>query len=323
MSKIKNKIAGNRARKQAARQVNAFKDLKVEMQKLMEAEDYVEAMDVMAEIAVNGKIDADVMYWGALCYFRTGDYERAAKWVNNALDYDSRGVKPRILLAAICIADGRYEDGMKVAELVLSGNVGNMDEADRGFMQEALEPVRYGYEDILAGYPKVVEMLRGEECADDNGAEESAASALAKLREMLGRKEQERKIDVPDTKENNLTEAVQNEIESDDGLAAEGENTQEAVDVVGTIQQVMDREASLQEKIRLLNAFAGGCYQSGDYQAAREFLSKALELDAFAPEILKNMAYVCLTDGNMEMAMEYAAKLPMVDFGLLYALKRG
>ena len=317
MAKIRNKIAGNRLKKQAIKQVKTFKDLKGDMQVLVEAEDYVAAMDVMADIAANGKIDAEVMYWGALCYFRTGDYERAARWINNALTYDGKGLKERILLSAICIADGRYEDGIKVMEAVLSAGADNISADDRAFMLEVLAPVRYGYGDILARYPKTEAVLQEKpEIAGVNEAEESAATALAKLREMLGRKE-------AGNKSESSVEAENEPLAAQEVLAIDDSNlADENFDVDGTIQQIMEKQASLQEKIKLLNAFAGGCYQSGDCPAACKLLEKALELDACAPEIRRNMAYVCLTNGDKEKAMEFVSRLPMVDFGLLYALKQ-
>ena len=159
MAKIKNRIANKRMQKKAEAQDAAFRDLKAEMQQLMDTEDYVAAMDVMAEIAANKKIDADVMYWGAVCYFRTGDYERAAKWVNNVLTYDSSSLRARSLLAAICISEGRREDGIRIAGFVLSNAGAGLAEQDREFLQEVLAPVRYGSADVLAQYPQVREFL--------------------------------------------------------------------------------------------------------------------------------------------------------------------
>ena len=324
MAKIRNKIAGNRLKKQAIKQVNTFKNLKGDMQVLIEAEDYVAAMDVMAEIAANSKIDAEVMYWGALCYFHTGDYDRAARWINNALNYNSNGVKERILLSAICIAEGRYEDGIRVMEAVLSGGMDNIAASDRAFMMEVLAPVRYGYEDILARYPQTEAMLKDKsEIAGEQEAEESAATALAKLREMLGRKKAGGKAELSVEEENKPSVVAQETfVDGNIDLTESKCPADKKFDVNDTIQQIMGKKASLQEKIKLLNAFAGGCYQSDDCQAACKLLEKALELDACAPEILKNMAYVCLADGDKEKAMEFVSRMPMVDFGLLYAMKQ-
>lgn len=41
------------------------------------------------------------------------------------------------------------------------------------------------------------------------------------------------------------------------------------------------------EKVRLINVFAGVCYQQGDYQSAFDLLSAALELDGQDAATLK------------------------------------
>ena len=338
MSKVRNKIANNRIKKQAAKQVEAFKDLKADMQKLMEAEDYVAAMDVMAEIAANGKVDAEVMYWGAMCYFRTGDYDRAAKWINNSLTYDGSSVKGRILLSAICIADGRDEDGIKVMESVLSSAQEEALAENKDFMLEVLEPVRYGYDEILSRCATVKEFLLENASSPatakiaGNAEESKASSALAKLKALLEKTKSMKKnepavqeapavpgIEKRELGSNSQEEAVAGEAE---GICTHDGKGEESFDVAGTMQQIMDKEVSVREKVKLFNAFAAGCYQAGDYQSAFDLLNGALQLDGYAPEILRNMAYVCLSAGEKEQALEYAAKLPMVDFSLLYALKQ-
>lgn len=94
-------------------------------------------------------------------------------------------------------------------------------------------------------------------------------------------------------------------------------------DVSAAMEQIMEKNISMLEKIKLFNMFAGACYQEGDLQAAFDLLSAALEIDAYNADILKNMAYVCLSAGEKEQAMEYASRLPMVDFALLYAIRHG
>lgn len=332
MAKVKNKIVNNRLKKQSARQAEIFQNLKCRMQKLMEEEDYVAAMDVMAEIAANRKIDAEVMYMGAMCYFRTGDYDRAAKWINNALTYAGAGAREKVLLSGICIADGRYEDGMKVMESVLCADNDGLSDADKEFMRGVVKPLSYGYDDLLSKYPRVRDFVQeGEKIAlglsGNEAAKNKASTALAKLKAILN------KSKLYDRAENVEEQAEQEETADEQAasvLAIEkrdmDEDTQsgmaaDSFDTAGTMQQIMASGVSLHAKIKLLNAFAAGCYQSGDYQAAFDLLSAALQLDAYAPEILRNMAYVCLAAGEGEQALEYAARLPMADFGLLYALK--
>ena len=205
MSRIKNKIANKRIKKDAEARVEVFRDLKAEMQQLMEEEDYVTAMDVMAEIAANKKIDTDVMYWGAMCYFRTGDYDRAAKWIDNVLTYDDSS-RAKILLAAICVGEGIKEDGLRIADAVLADGGNTAEDHDNEFLQEVLEPLRYGHENLLAKYPKIREYLAAhddiqtaleaaagapvvEQTAETG--EKNAVTALARLRQLLEKSKRE------------------------------------------------------------------------------------------------------------------------------------
>ena len=100
------------------------------------------------------------------------------------------------------------------------------------------------------------------------------------------------------------------------------QNEVEKVDVSDTLAKIAAKEISLVEKVHLINVFAGVCYQQGDYQSAFDLLSAALELDGQDVATLKNIAYTCLSAGEQEQAMSFAAKLPVVDFALLYALKQ-
>lgn len=337
MSRIKNKIANKRIKKDAEARVEAFRDLKAEMQQLMEEEDYVTAMDVMAEIAANKKIDTDVMYWGAMCYFRTGDYDRAAKWIDNVLTYDDSS-RAKILLAAICIGEGRKEDGLRIAEAVLADGGNIAEDHDNEFLQEVLEPLRYGHENLVAKYPKIKEYLAAhddiqtaleaaagapvvEQTAETG--EKNAVTALARLRQLLEKSKREAGesqavVEADDGQPDDVTEVA----ESEEDVQPVQESEAEAFDVEGTIASIASKGISLREKVRLLNVFAGACYQNGDYQSAFDLLSAALQLDCADGATLKNIAYTCLSAGEQEQALEYAAKLPVIDFGLLYALNK-
>lgn len=340
MTKAKSKIVNNRLKKQNVKQAEIFKDLKLRMQKLMEAEDYVAAMDVMAEIAANKKMDGEVMYWGAMCYFRTGDYERAAKWIDDALACGAAGVRERSLLAGICIADGRYEDSMRIIEAVLADENEAVSEADKEFIQEIMKPVGYGYDAVLSEYPRVMALVQeGEKItsgqSEDRGARDKTSSAIAKLKALLNKDKANSKVKNVDRQADAVVEdgkmtaraaepvpMSENSVLAGSTKADDTNDVADSFDTEGTLQQIMASAVSLRAKIKMLNAFAAGCYQSGDYQAAFDLLHGALQLDAYAPEVLRNMAYVCLAAGEKEQALEYAAKLPMADFGLLHALKR-
>ena len=337
MSRIKNKIANKRIKKDAEARVEVFRDLKAEMHQLMEEEDYVTAMDVMAEIAANKKIDTDVMYWGAMCYFRTGDYDRAVKWIDNVLTYDDSS-RAKILLAAICIGEGRKEDGLRIADAVLADGGNIAEDHDNEFLQEVLEPLRYGHENLFAKYPKIKEYLAAhddiqtaleaaagapmvEQTAETG--EKNAVTALARLRQLLEKSKREAGesqavVEADDGQPDDVTEVA----ESEEDVQPVQESEVEAFDVEGTIASIASKGISLREKVRLLNVFAGACYQNGDYQPAFDLLSAALQLDCADGATLKNIAYTCLSAGEQEQALEYAAKLPVIDFGLLYALNK-
>ena len=357
MARLKNKINKNRMKKRnnQARQVLA--GLKHDMQQMMAAEDYTAAMDIMAEMAANKHMDGEIMYWGAQCYFFTGDFERAEKWVNNALNngYNSVGVK--MLLATLCMADERNEDAFKLCEVVLTEGIDGMSKQEQEIFDNFMDNISYGYDELVAEYPKISaylqkkqadneanspvsklkEILKGKEMKEaepqqakvqeevktepeKTTTEDKAQAALARLRQLLSKNKDS------EEKQEEITPEIQ-QVESPQPIVEESDNIQqnevEKVDVSDTLTKIAAKEISLVEKVRLINVFAGVCYQQGDYQSAFDLLSAALELDGQDAATLKNIAYTCLSAGEQEQAMSFAAKLPVVDFALLYALKQG
>ena len=386
MARLKNKINKNRMKKRnnQARQVLA--GLKHDMQQMMAAEDYTAAMDIMAEMAANKQMDGEIMYWGAQCYFFTGDFERAEKWVNNALNngYNSVGVK--MLLATLCMADERNEDAFKLCEAVLTEGIEGMSQQEQEIFDNFMDNISYGYDKLVSEYPKISaylqkkqadneanspvnklkQILKGKKIEEakpqqvdiqeevkteqeEAPSEDKAQAALARLRQLLSKnKDSEEKQVVEEvnevqesdaatiTREDITPEAVREKevtaseiqrVEENQPVVKEFDNVQqneaEKVDVSDTLAKIAAKEISLVEKVRLINVFAGVCYQQGDYQSAFDLLSAALELDGQDAATLKNIAYTCLSAGEQEQAMSFAAKLPVVDFALLYALKQG
>lgn len=375
MARLKNKINKNRMKKRNNQAKQVLTGLKHDMQQFMEAEDYAAAMDVMAEIAANKQMDGEIMYWGAQCYFFTGDFERAEKWVNNALNngYNSGGLK--MLLATLCMSEERNEDAFKLCEVVLTEGIEGMSKQDQEIFDNFMDNISYGYDELVTQYPniseylqkkqadkeinlpvnKLKEILKGKKVEEakpqqvdvqeevktepENAPnEDKAQAALARLRQLLSKNKEQ------SVEENNevqkpvesaiISEAVQEkeevipeiqQVEAPQPIMEESDNVQqneaEKVDVSDTLTKIAAKEISLVEKVRLINVFAGVCYQQGDYQSAFDLLSAALELDGQDVATLKNIAYTCLSAGEQEQAMSFAAKLPVVDFALLYALK--
>lgn len=376
MARLKNKINKNRMKKRNNQSKQVLTGLKHDMQQFMEAEDYAVAMDVMAEMAANKQMDGEIMYWGAQCYFFTGDFERAEKWVNNALNngYNNRGLK--MLLATLCMSEERNEDAFKLCEVVLTEGIEGMSQQEQEIFDNFMDNISYGYDELMSKYPKISEyfqkkqadtevnspvnklkeILKGKKIEEakpqqdeaqeevkteqeEAPSEDKAQAALARLRQLLSKnKEQgvEKNNEVQKPVESTIiSEAVQEkeeitpdiqQVEAPQPIVEESDNVQqnevEKVDVSDTLAKIAAKEISLVEKVHLINVFAGVCYQQGDYQSAFDLLSAALELDGQDAATLKNIAYTCLSAGEQEQAMSFVAKLPVVDFALLYALKQ-
>ena len=376
MARLKNKINKNRMKKRNNQAKQVLSGLKHDMQQLMEAEDYTAAMDVMAEMAANKQMDGEIMYWGSQCYFFTGDFERAEKWVNNALNngYNSAGLK--MLLATLCMAGERNEDAFKLCEAVLTEGIEGMSKQELEIFDNFIDNISYGYDELVSEYPKISEYFQKKQADNEANSpvnklkqilkdkeveeaklkqeevqeevktepeeapsEDKAQAALARLRQLLSKnKEQgvEKNNEVQKPVESSIiSEAVQEkeeitpeiqQVEAPQPIVEESDNVQqnvvEKIDVSDTLSKIVAKEISLVEKVRLINVFAGVCYQQGDYQSAFDLLSAALELDGQDAATLKNIAYTCLSAGEQEQAMSFAAKLPVVDFALLYALKQ-
>lgn len=376
MARLKNKINKNRMKKRSNQAKQVLSSLKHDMQQFMEAEDYTAAMDVMAEMAANKQMDGEIMYWGAQCYFFTGDFERAEKWVNNALNngYNSVGVK--MLLATLCMTEERNEDAFKLCEAVLTEGIDGMSQQDQEIFDNFMDNISYGYDELVSEYPKISAYLQKKQAENEANSpvsklkqllkrkeveeakpqqeevqeevktepeeapsEDKAQAALARLRQLLSKNkehgvEENNEVQKP-VESAIISEAVQEkeeitpeiqQVEAPQPIVEESDNVQqnevEKIDVSDTLAKIAAKEISLVEKVRLINVFAGVCYQQGDYQSAFDLLSAALELDGQDAATLKNIAYICLSAGEQEQALSFATKLPEVDFALLYALKQ-
>ena len=385
MARLKNKIDKNRMKKRNNQAKQVLTGLKHDMQQFMEAEDYTAAMDVMAEMAVKKQMDGEIMYWGAQCYFFTGDFERAEKWVNNALNSGYNSVGLKMLLATLCMTEERNEDAFKLCDAVLTEGIEGMSKQEQEIFDNFMDNISYGYDELMSKYPKISEyfqkrqadtevnspvnklkeILKGKEMKEaelqqakvqeevktepeEAPSEDKAQAALARLRQLLSKNkaseveqtvEEVNEVQEPAeaiiTREVVVPESVQEikkikseiqQVEENQPIVEESDNVQqneaEKVDVSDTLANIAAKEISLVEKVRLINVFAGVCYQQGDYQSAFDLLSAALELDGQDAATLKNIAYTCLSAGEQEQAMSFAAKLPVVDFALLYALKQ-
>lgn len=338
MAKFKNKVAKKKNSKMDTKKNAQIFVLKDKMQSLLVGKKYVEAMDVMAEIAQMGSMDAEVMCWGAQCYYATGDYERATKWVNNTLSADNGNMQARVILGQLCARDNRQADALKIYEFVLANGADKLTDTDKEILEESLYMYKYSYQAEIEDYPHIQAFLKTPVHVDDNIAHTQIACSekndeivpviksdivednndiIAKLRALLAKETEEKEavqIDNIQNAEEPQALCVNTFINEKDSK----ENTE----VSDIIKQVEEKNCGLVQKIDILTAFAGGYYQDNAYDAAYALLSAALKLDEANENVLRSLAYTCLSMSKVETAMEYAAQLPVTDFGLLYAMKQ-
>ena len=116
---------------------------------------------------------------------------------------------------------------------------------------------------------------------------------------------------------------------ADDAEVAEGISTSPVqqsendvqADTTGALAEIMAKPASMKEKMRILNAFAGGYFLQGDYSVAEAYLCAAMKIDEHDECTLKNLAVLYQTVGEKEKALQVASTMGMTDFALLARLK--
>lgn len=283
MAKLKKRVLQNK--KQLVDECRDAKagELREQMAGLVQEERYADAMDVMAEMAEMGGIDTETMYMGAFCYYATGDCERAVRWVNNVLTRDPDNIRAHLLLGRICIAEDRCEEGLRILDAALGRAASELNSADRIALEDDLYYYKYTAPEKVAGFSHIQAFLGLQPAAD----------------EIL----------------------VHNE---SNGVQVEGEGEEKSaqqLDITALIRQIMEKTVSLQEKIKLFNAFAAGCYQKKDYVAAESLLEAALRIDASNKILLQNMMHVCVARGKLDKALEFASQVPMIDFSCLNIMK--
>lgn len=270
-------------------------ELKRELAGQMADEEYGEALGTVAAMIEKGVKDADAFYDAAYSYFMSGDYERATEWVDNTLRLAPEHVQARILLARICLLEERMSDGLAIFEFVLKNYEAALSEEDREDLGEVLD--YYGTtkaEEIRAGYPAIARFLQL-----DGAVQQEQPEAFRPLAQQAPRVELQ-------------TSRVQ---PRQDGTAEdETEAGQRA-------QEILRQDVAILEKVRLLNAFAGGFYLAGSFSAAKLLLKEALKLDAHDETTLRNMGYTLAALGEHEAALNLAALMKAPDFGLLTVLR--
>ena len=325
MSSFKHKINNKRKKQQESIVLKELVDLKKKMKAQFEEEKYVEAMDTMAEIAEHKKMDPEIMFMGATCYFMTGDTERATKWINNTLAYDPQNVGARILLGRICFIENKAEEGFEVLNFVVDNQQGAMSEKNKEQLMEILKYCNDNMKDDMTKHQTLVNYFKengGERMAtllvqaSENEAtatgESKAKAAVDRLKALLHKSKGQQ----------NIQQTVQEKAKDPAPKADSNKVVNEAIETATEfMNKVMSSNISLREKIQSLNNYASGLYLNNDFEGSLKLLKKALELDSCDPFVLRNIAYVCVAMKDKDKALDFAKALPMMDFGLLKAIK--
>ncbi len=280
MGKEKKKVCKNKKRQQEKIMQQEFAKQKETLMMQMEAGEYGQALDTIAELITAKCYEPEIMYMAAKAYFYTGDYERSAKWVNNTLHYDGSHIGARLLLARVCLVEDRNDDAMKLYEFVLRNGKRELTAEEQEDILEATYYIVRTEEDWLHEHYPLVEAF-----IQEHGQES--------------------------------TESVKQESEIRPAEEIKQEEASAGLSIAEITAEVMEKPVSLREKAKIFNKFAGGLYLEKNFAAAKQLLEKAMEIDGHDDETLRNMAVVEKALGNGAAAMDYMSRMSVTDFMLL------
>jgi len=135
MGSLKKTLAKKKEKKEQKKAITPLED---KMKEYLAEEKYEQALSIGAELIQSGERNASLLYDIAWSYFKTRDYERAAKWVDNTLQQDTRHVEARILLARICMIQNRMKDGMAVYRYLYDNCYTMLNEVQRDTIKDML-----------------------------------------------------------------------------------------------------------------------------------------------------------------------------------------
>lgn len=292
MGKTDKKIKKNKEKLQANEREQRIETILDASDKLIEEEKYAEAVNELSQLAAEKCMEPRFMYNCAFCYFMLGDYERAGQWITNTLKVKSDSVKARILLGRICLLQDRLNDALALFEYVIDNLSAKMDSDDREDLESVLEYYGSVEKDLICSeFPGLAEWLGlnavGKEPAEETPGEEVEES-----------------------------EAAEEAPAVDDDDCGQWEKS-----VGEIIEEVMNKDISLSEKVKILNNFAGSYFMLLEYEEAGKLLEAAIKIDTQNMAVIRNMAYLLLAQGKGDEALKWAARLPMADFGLLFEMQ--
>ncbi|WP_026766470.1 CDC27 family protein [Selenomonas ruminantium] len=261
-----------------------IQELKAQLTQQMDDMQYADALSTLAELIEKQCYDPEVIFQGAQAYFLIGDYERGIAWIDNTLHFAPEHIGARLLLAKICLLEERIDDAMALYTFVLQNYPQRLTDAEREDIKEGADYTwRTDREWLVENYPLVAELWNEKEPQP-----------------------------VP------INDSNLKPMEDKAETVEQGNNDTAAAEDI--IKQVFAKDASLTEKVKLLNKFAGGYFIARDFANAQLLLEKALEIDSYYTKTLANLAVLSKVQGDVDKALAYAAEMPEVDFVLLQAL---
>lgn len=331
MGKIDKKLKKLKG-KRREEEKNGVADEKLKaVSKLIEEEKYAEAINEMETLAELHCKNPLFFYSLAYCYFMTGDYERSASWAANTLSLDPAHAKTRLLLARLCLNEDRTNDALAIYDFVLENLASSLTDEDKEEIEELLEYYADNEADMLkADYPHIADFLKLDDEEDDEAEIEiidiNASDDKKDDGENGKMDDQASRAEMSNMEKGSSAvieqlKAVAERAHKHSTVESEREKAQEIKEAHQLIDEIMQREISLIEKVRILNSFAGCFYMSLEYEKARALLEEAVRIDTHNEYTLRNMAFLLLAEGRSDEAMEWAARLPMTDFGLLYTMQ--
>ncbi len=125
-----------------------------------EAMDYDGALETIAELMGKKCYEPEIMFKAAQIFFLQGDYERAASWVTNTLQYNSGHVDARLLLARICLLEDRTDDAMAIYDIILQRGADSLTPEQQEDIKEATDYiVRTDGQWLQENYPLVAKLV--------------------------------------------------------------------------------------------------------------------------------------------------------------------
>lgn len=160
MSSTAKKILRQQAKKQAGQRAASAAARREEVTRLIDGGKYADAVDLIAELVSDKIVDADLCCQLANCYFMTGDFDRAGKWIENTFYYNPGHLGSRMLLGRLCLMENKIEDAFKIFEYILRNYSGVLTEDDRITIEDSLFAYyRLEEDNIRKNYPLLAKFM--------------------------------------------------------------------------------------------------------------------------------------------------------------------